>query len=247
MRAKSPRTRPTRQQLNPRLDKMIAAYATAASAVGVAILAAAQPAEAKIVYTKTRKTITTFSLDLNHDGIPDFNIGFCSCVPHGNGVTISSSRNIGNGAIEQPGFPYSAAALPGGAPIGPKQVFGSGYANAGLGMAFIGSYVSGPYSVGPWAGGKNGYLGLRFMIQGQVHFGWARLTITKHIGQVVLTGYAYETIPNKHLRAGQTSDAPLDNSDNAMSVRPAHVPSLGMLAAGAVAIEVWRKKEKEQV
>ncbi|MGA7754399.1 MAG: hypothetical protein WCB05_16305 [Candidatus Sulfotelmatobacter sp.] len=41
------------RQLNPRLDKMIAAYATAASAVGLALLAAAQPAEGKIVYTKT--------------------------------------------------------------------------------------------------------------------------------------------------------------------------------------------------
>jgi hypothetical protein len=32
---------------------MIAAYATAASAFGLALLAAAQPAEGKIVYTKT--------------------------------------------------------------------------------------------------------------------------------------------------------------------------------------------------
>src|ERR1700729_3727248 len=84
----------SRKQLNPRLDKMIAAYATAASAVGVAVLATAQPADAKIIYTKTRVTITsvtrTYALDVNHDGITDFNLGFCSCVPHGNGVAIRS-------------------------------------------------------------------------------------------------------------------------------------------------------------
>ncbi|MGA2101274.1 MAG: hypothetical protein ABSG34_09245 [Candidatus Sulfotelmatobacter sp.] len=76
------------RQLNPRLDKMIAAYATAASAVGLALLAAAQPAEGKIVYTKTYVSIgrgdtDRYHLDLNRDGIGDFSIGFCSCEPEG--------------------------------------------------------------------------------------------------------------------------------------------------------------------
>jgi hypothetical protein len=60
----------TLQHWNPRLDKMVVAYATAASAAGVTLLAAAPPAEAKIVYTKTRVTITeithTYPLDNYH-------------------------------------------------------------------------------------------------------------------------------------------------------------------------------------
>ena len=251
MRARSPRTSLAPQHLNPRLDKMIAAYATAASAVGVAVLATAQPADAKIIYTKTRVTITpvtrTYALDVNHDGITDFNLGFCSCVPHGNGVTIRSYRNVGNGAIEAPGHSYSAAALVGGAAIGPAQVFRSVYQNGGAQMAAVGSYFSGPYSVGPWAGGKNGYLGLKFVINGQVHFGWARVTVTKHIGEVVLTGFAYETVANKHLKAGQTSETPQAGTENSALTYPASGPSLGMLARGAEATEVWRRKEKEQV
>ncbi len=54
MRVKTARTSLTTQPLNPRLDKMIAAYATAAGAVGVAILATAPAVEAEIVYTKTK-------------------------------------------------------------------------------------------------------------------------------------------------------------------------------------------------
>jgi hypothetical protein len=114
-------------------------------------------------------------------------------------------------------------------------------------MAIVGSYLSGPYSVGPWAGGKNGYLGLKFMIDGQVHFGWARVTVTKHIGEVVLTGYAYETVANKHLKAGQTSETPQEEAKTSASAYPASGPSLGMLAKGADAMEVWRRKEEPLV
>ena len=249
MRVKTARTSLTTQPLNPRLDKMIAAYATAAGAVGVAILAAGQPAEAKIVYTKTRVTITdithTYALDLNHDGITDFNLGFCSCVPHGNGVALSSSRGMGNGAVTTPGYMFSAIVLKSGAPIGPAQMFVGAGDDAF--MANTGSYGA-PYSSGPWAGGKSGYLGLKFMINGQIHFGWARVTVTKHIGEVVLTGYAYETTANKHLKAGQTSEPPQAEAMNAdMFALPAIGPGLGMLARGAEAMEIWHRKEKEQV
>lgn len=250
MRTKPARTSLSLQQLNPRLDKMIAAYATAASAMGVAVLAASPSAEAKIVYTKTRVIITpitrTYALDLNHDGIADFNLGFCSCIPHGNGVTIRSYSNVGNAAVEDPSHSYSAAALVGGAAIGPARVFRSVYRNGGAGMAFAGSYVSGPYSVGPWAGGKNAYLGLKFVINGQVHFGWARVTVTRHIGQVVLTGYAYETVANKHLKAGQTSETPQEAAEGSAVAYPSRGPSLGMLARGVETMEVWRREEEEK-
>ncbi len=52
-------------------------YALAASAAGVSVLALAQPAEAEIVYTPVQVTIApgqTYGLDVNQDGIVDFNI-----------------------------------------------------------------------------------------------------------------------------------------------------------------------------
>ena len=250
MRAKSPRISSTVRHLNPRLDKMIASYAATASAVGVALLAAAQPADAKVVYTQTRVSIGggvdgRYNLDLNHDGIVDFGVGFCSCQPEGTALTVSSNRNVGNMAIEQPGFSYGAAALMSGAPIGPKQVFKTVYGGGAMSMAFVGSYSGKQFSSGPWLGVTGRYLGLKFMINGQVHYGWARMTVGKKLSHVVLTGYAYETIPNRPLKAGQTSEAAADEAMNpAEFSRPGWGPSLGMLAYGSGAMDVWRRKEQ---
>jgi hypothetical protein len=237
----------SRKQLNPRIDKMIAAYATAASAVGVALLATAPTAEAEIIYTKAHVTVgrgvtSHYHLDLNHDHIGDFSIGFCSCEPHGTALSISSMRGVGNMVIVAPGHPYSAAALKAGAPIGPKQSFQP----LEIRMATTGSYFYGPYSGGPWAHVSDRYLGLKFVINGEFHYGWARMTVGKGFNPTLLTGYAYETIPNKPLKAGQTSETPdADETENPISWSlPAQGPSLGMVAHGAEALEVWRKKEQ---
>jgi len=54
-------------------------------------------------------------------------------------------------------------------------------------------------------------MGIRFKIKGKSHFGWARLSVTEaaigpayHRIYATLTGYAYETIPNKPIIAGRT-------------------------------------------
>jgi len=61
---------------------------------------------------------------------------------------------------------------------------------------------------GQWLYTKNRYLGFQFIIGGQTHYGWARLAVTqrakRHGIQATLTGYAYETIPNKPIIAGKT-------------------------------------------
>jgi hypothetical protein len=55
---------------------------------------------------------------------------------------------------------------------------------------------------------KDRYLGLKFYIKGKAHYGWARLTAKRQVGNpsfaLTLTGYAYETIPNKPITTGKT-------------------------------------------
>src|SRR5271167_4822432 len=77
-------------------------YALAASAAGAGMLALAQPAEAKIVYTPAHKEIApnnTVSLDLNHDGKIDFSIhdsftctSFCEYMV--GGITVIPARQL---------------------------------------------------------------------------------------------------------------------------------------------------------
>jgi hypothetical protein len=92
-----------------------------------------------------------------------------------------------------------------------------------------------PRWYGPWLNGgkgvKNRYLGIRFQIKGQVHYGWARMTVTttQRSFTATLTGYAYETIPGKPIIAGQTKE-----KDEAQG------PTLGALAAGVNGLHTWK-------
>jgi hypothetical protein len=85
------------------------------------------------------------------------------------------------------------------------------------------------------------YLGVRFLIDGQMHEGWVRLTMKQSFGDIsgTITGYAYDTVPNETgLAAGQirsredATEAPED------AAKPA---TLGMLGLGAAGLELWRR------
>jgi hypothetical protein len=58
---------------------------------------------------------------------------------------------------------------------------------------------------GQWVNVANRYLGLKFLIKGKIHYGWARLSVKVqgHAITATLTGYAYETIPNKYFFYGK--------------------------------------------
>jgi hypothetical protein len=73
------------------------------------------------------------------------------------------------------------------------------------------------------------YLGFEFFIKGKVHYGWARMNVTFSGRTVtaVLTGYAYETVPNKPLITGKTT------GPDVITLRPG---TLGRLARGASTI-----------
>jgi hypothetical protein len=88
---------------------------------------------------------------------------------------------------------------------------------------------------GSWVNVNKRYLGLELKIGSKIHYGWARLNVKIQGSSIVatLTGYAYETVPGKPIKAGQTKD------DDDAAVQPA---SLGHLAQGASAISVWRGK-----
>jgi hypothetical protein len=76
------------------------------------------------------------------------------------------------------------------------------------------------------------YLGLAFTIRGKLHYGWARLNVS--VGRrplrinTKLTGYAYETIPNKPIITGKTKGPDVITLERG---------SLGALAAGATGLQ----------
>ena len=198
-------SRPTRTPANlPAIHHQLNMYALAASLAGVEILAVTQAAEAKIIYTPKHLLLPfgkTF-IDLNHDGRDDFY--FSEYVTQGFGEV--SARAVKNTSIQGDGG--FASALPAGARIGGKSKFGPDKRMVSIHVST--TCTTGGY--GPWANVKNRYLGLKFHIKGEVHYGWARLTEVNgkpgNCGspfiKATLTGFAYETIPNKPIVAGKT-------------------------------------------
>lgn len=227
--------------INSKLENKLAAYVAAAGAAGVSLLAVSQPAQAKVVYTATNVTVTTpIAIDLNQDGVTDFTLGFVAGIEHSFFVDVTPA--MGN-AVRGNG---SAACGFFGVPVGPGEKFATNsYLGEGVRMAgFFGYGIS--TSFGPWANVTNRYLGFKFLINGQTHYGWARVSVTNEIRNVVLTGYAYETTPNKNIVEGHTfgpekSDA-IAPSD---LLAPAlEYSTLGMLARGADGLAIWRRNEE---
>jgi hypothetical protein len=221
------------------LEKRLTLYSLAASAAGLSVFTLAQPAEAKIVYTPANISITQngglIPFDLNHDGISDFALSniYTHTSFQATGflkVVQAQSANEVWGVTSK-GF-LCAAALPKNVHVGPNGHFQKD-PKAGLAMAF--SNFEGTY-FGPWRNVKQAFLGLKFVIKGKTHFGWARVkgNFNSRSITATLTGYAYETIPNKPIITGKTK------GPDAVTVQP---PSLGHLAAGASAIPVWRVKQ----
>jgi hypothetical protein len=243
--------------LSESIHQQLSMYAIAASAAGVGLLAISQPAEGKIVYTPSNvKLLGRTFLDLNHDGIAEFKITNTYFVRHyncGKDLRISYVA-ISNRILDQSNGVETksnwARALPKGAKIGGSQKFVDGAAMAYRTMGSVETKFSQCVFVskdrGNWVDVERRYLGLKFLIHGRTHYGWARLNV--HLlseGGIAatLTGYAYETIPNKGIITGATKgpdDAEPTASLNTPTLEPA---TLGALAMGAPGLEIWRRKE----
>jgi hypothetical protein len=226
-------------------------YAIAASATGVGMFALGHSAEAKIVYTPANVTIAPnakLNLDLNNDGAADFYFSDASHQFSHTTFGVLKIKPWRRNAIWGAGT--SASALPSGTRIGPPGKFRQGHdVMAERTVSCGGSGTCTSFSYGPWTNASRRYLGLKFLFRGQVHYGWARLTVdTKgRVVKATLTGYAYETVPNKPITAGKEHEAEGGQSFGqpkpASRKRLVHaaVP-LGLLAAGWHGTRVSRQK-----
>ena len=242
-----PETRP-RARLGGTLEKNLLAYAAAASA---GLLLAARPADAEIIYTPSnipmavarRNLGPAFTqFDLNNDRTRDFTFAMSytslynsSTLRHKFYLKVVPAQ-VGNGAVQ--GMKTTlAAALSQGDKIGPQQKFGAN----GLYMALSEFDAFGSRKSGTWQNVEYAYVGLKFVITGEIHYGWARIKFPYPgtfdpgpLGFPSIYGYAYESTPNRAIVAGQTSGSAQETST---ASTPA---SLSVLAAGASGVNLLR-------
>jgi hypothetical protein len=221
-------------------------YALAASAAGASLLTFTQTADAKIVYTPAHVKMganSTHFLDLNHDGIKDFafvnNFSWLSTFEYAGTLGIQPIRQSNEIAAYSN---YSARAFAAGAKIGPGKQFRQ--VSPFLAQMWF------TLCTGKWCNVKDRYLGLKFVVKGKTHFGWARLNVSFGSNGVagLLTGYAYETIPNKPIIAGKTKgpdDVGEIGQTSSLSVTEPirKTASLGLLALGSPGRSIWRRED----
>ena len=255
MRSSRPKRTPA--NLSESIHQQLNMYAIAAGAAGVGLLALAQPVEAKIVYTHAHVTIglhDSYKLDLNRDGMIDFtilNTSYNNTSTWFNRLVVKAARgNAVEASISQLWQQELAEALNGGARIPAARAFYHQPAFLAIGVYTPGGFTS----IGNWVNVSGRYLGLRFKIDGRTHYGWARLNVSVQKASVTgtITGFAYETIPGKSIKAGQTKEAADDPPNEGFGVSlTSPIPgtpqpaSLGMLAFGAQGVPLWPRKENE--
>jgi hypothetical protein len=237
--------------LSESVDHKLNMYALAAGAAGVGMLSLTPRAEAKVVYVATRVDISRYTgivkLDLNNDGVVDFAFDPTSTSGYAPLKVVPASQ-----ANEVWGSGKDASALGRGVLIGPKGKFQQGpLLMAGEAGGCSSTCTS--HSFGPWVDVTRGYLGLKFSIQGEIHYGWARLDVTaSYVPFAAITGYAYETIPNKPIITGRTKGEAgkigrARRGDHAVVGATRGMPaSLGALACGSPWLDLWRKRDARE-
>jgi len=187
------------------------------------VMASAVSANAQYIYTDVNPDLTVstgnqYMLDMNNDLSPEFTItalalsGSMSSVSYsGLGVALTTAGTA-EGAIAHTGtsFPVNYAdALNLGTMIDNTGTFMSAPAsssNAALIMNAVGT-IGGvfPFSVGSWLGVTDMYLGLKFMISTNTHYGWARLDAAGDGSSFTIKGYAYNSVASQAIPAGSTA------------------------------------------
>ena len=275
--------------LKATLNKGLLSYVAAASAAGVGIMTAAQPADAEVVYTPANTPIAVnipVPIDLNNDGIADFVLSNNYRVP-GRPLSCTVCSFFEDASLKatpaQPsnaiwGFTSNFRTLGNkpqrkkkekrtvevAAPLfwgvdagnGPGRDFPAGQAlvmdSTNAFQTLFGFFST--QTAGPWGRERRfsgPYLGLKFTVNGEVHYGWARVIVkaTPLSITATLTGYAYETIPNRGILTGLTQgtlDDTAVSEASAQEGQAAEPATLGRLAQGATGLAAWRVAQEAQ-
>jgi hypothetical protein len=228
-----------------RLDKHLAACAAMAAA-GV-VGATTDTADAAIQYSGPQNIainpLTSAGIYLDVDGftfgtsgasVPGYEVNLFNLNFSGGGRSFLAFLNTGD-SLQGTGSAFAyASKLAGGAPVGPASTFVSGGSSFPYPLLTYRD-PTGAYPLATqWENGvTDGFLGLRFNIGANTHYGWIRLNMG--LGDPVpaypttIVDWAFEDTPGTAIDAG------------AGIPEPTTVGSLAALAIGAAGLRLRRK------
>ncbi|SDB29835.1 Por secretion system C-terminal sorting domain-containing protein [Flavobacteriaceae bacterium MAR_2010_188] len=166
--------------------------------------------QGQIIYTDIDPDFTSakigdlYNLDLNNDQIVDFTLQ--SLLSSGDYLKIEGNPNGFNGIISF--FPWESAPVPlenssevFNIPYSILYGYSVGYDVYGIFFASGCSNESGGCYF-DWKDKNDRYLGLRFLINGLKHYGWARIEVTSP-SEWIVKDYAYNATPNEAIITGE--------------------------------------------
>ena len=162
----------------------------------------APEADAAIIYTDEVPDFagvigSQYFLDLNNDGADDFRIWHNGSSNLYISPLGSTNEVLGSGGTT---FAYPFA-LSAGATIssGAGGFFNNGFAGGFQSLNY------GSCSFGNWCSVTDRYIGLRFDIGGNIHYGWVRLDVNNAGSVWSVKDYAYENVMGMDIDAGEMS------------------------------------------
>ena len=205
-----------RCKMENQLLKKFCAYLQVGLAFIALVMMFSVGAKAQIVYTEVLPDSTmycagigscylSYNLDVNNDANYDFtleaqkipigssSVKTVSVTPlHGNAVRDTLVDSI---IVSMP-LPFNAI-------IDSNLLLQQSWQTSGLNALKV--YFNLP-TQGLWDNVSDYYLGLRLLQSGQTYYGWVRLRVdvTSTYASLIIRDYAYNTIPNQPILAGQT-------------------------------------------
>lgn len=194
-----------------KLTKKLSTYGALVAAVG-----GVADASGQIIYTDISPDFagganSEYMLDIDNDGTDDFRIyNVSSSYVSNYGYSYNTNAlfieplTASNDVLGSGGSTYAYPfALNSGDVISSTPTSGS-WKNNGFAGGFNSlNYNSCDY--GNWCNLTDGYLGLRFNIGGNTHYGWVRLDVSTAPDTYAIKDLAYNTIANESIEAGQTT------------------------------------------
>ena len=165
---------------------------------------------AQVIYTDIPDATpnVTYSLDLNNDAIIDFSIQF-EAIDKVMCKALNNNAYAGNlvGGIHLPWAIASSNNI--------CNTLSTWYGATTLGTMAWGT------SIGYWVGASDKYLALKLVVGANTYYGWARLTILPTSTSFTIKDYAYESMPNTCIQAGQITVGTYENTNkNTFSTFP---------------------------
>lgn len=197
------------------------------SAVAGAIIAGSS-VNAQLQYTDVDpdlvidKNYGPYNLDFNGDAITDLTLSVVavsgsgtftySSIPFtytyaGSVAAVQAGSGGGIvGTITGSSSTFMPVAMANGELISAAANFGSGGPLAVVGVAYIPAFsYSYPISQGDWVGVSDKFIGAKFMIGTNNHYGWVQLSVAADASTITIKDYAYNINTEIPLNAGQTA------------------------------------------